>query len=182
MLISITLGPSSNHAFFRALSGGLAHTARISSPSQQHSMASWARSHHTRTQTRASSPVDPRSASTRLDQQWAPQDAFVLPRERDAIPLMNRFFATVGLVLPILSRTTLVSEYNQARRSSFSHVRRDFLALLNIVWAHASSSIQTVEAETFYQRALAVLDERSMQGTSVELSKKASSRRIQTQD
>lgn len=161
-------GPSSNHAFFRALSSIFAHTTRICSPIEQHSMRRWARSHYTRAQTRHSTPVEI-PASIGLENERNVVEICMLPREQDAIMLINHFFATVGLVLPILNKSIVVSEYNQARRQSFHSARRDFLALLNIVWAHASSALHSSEAETFYRRALALLDERTLRGTSTKL-------------
>lgn len=164
----VFIGPSSNHAFFRALSGIFAHTARICSPVEQHSMRRWARNHYTRAHTRPSTPPE-LNISIGLDNERDVIDISILPREHDAIMLINHFFATVGLVLPFLNKSTLILEYNQARRQSFRNARRDFLALLNIIWAHASSSLRPPDAETFYRRALALLNERTLRGTSLKL-------------
>jgi hypothetical protein len=132
-------------------------------------MARWARSHHTRAGTRSSTPLEHQNMKA-PDKEQGAVDIFALPRDEDAIRLINHFFATVGLVLPYVSKLTLVLEYNQARRQDFSRLRRDFLALLNITWAHASSSLRISDAETFYRRALVLLDERTLRGTSQELS------------
>jgi hypothetical protein len=131
-------------------------------------MIRWAQNHYTRVQTRASSPLE-LDTSIGLDKEEGSVDILALPNEQHAIQLINHFFATISLVLPYLDKATLITEYNQARRQDFRHARRDFLALVNVVWAYASGTLRDPDAETFYRRALALLDEPTLRGTSLKL-------------
>lgn len=135
-------------------------------------MVRWAQNHYTRAQTRPSSPME-LNTSIGLNKESHAVDVLTLPQEQHAIELINHFFATVNLVLPYLNKSTLISEYNQARRRNFRPARRDLLALLNMVWAYASSSVSVAEAETFHRRALALLDECTLRGTSLHLGMRA---------
>lgn len=106
---------------------------------------------------------DPRrntSQETRLQRSHA--DDHALPSENDRSVLVDRFFTTVGVVLPFVDKTALMMADNKP-------IPRAILSLLNIVYAHASSTIDKWSSELFYRRALALLDERTLRGSSLEL-------------
>jgi len=81
-------------------------------------------------------------------------DAYALPCEQDAFAF--------------ISKSKLLSEYQKARANKFKSLSRVSRALFNIVFAHGSQSLDASSTETFYLRALAVLDERTLGGTSEE--------------
>ncbi|KAH7030054.1 fungal-specific transcription factor domain-containing protein [Macrophomina phaseolina] len=66
------------------------------------------------------------------------------------------------MVLPYISRVSLLDQVGQRHT-------RSMRALLNIVCSHASSDMQTEDSETYYRRALALLDERTLRGSNVEM-------------
>lgn len=93
-----------------------------------------------------------------------PNDAFALPNHETLSTLINHFFATIGTVLPYISKPRLFAEIRRNHQLS-----TPFRALLNIVCAHASSSLRNSTAETFYRLSLALLDDCTLRGASLEL-------------
>jgi hypothetical protein len=97
------------------------------------------------------------------------ESIYSLPRDQDAILLLHHYFATIGQVLPYVENTVLLSQYAEGRSQNPPKFRRAFLVLLNAVWALALSSLRNAQAEKFYQRAIALLDQRCLRGSNVDL-------------
>ena len=153
---------------FRKLSGIFAQTAQSSIPVQNTSAHRWVKSHHRGAQSRSTTPHgEPKP--NKSDRNLSSTDAYALPCEQDALDLFNHFFSTIGLVLPFIIKSKLLSEYHKARENKFISLPRVSRALFNVIFAHSSQSLGASSAETFYLCALALLDERTLLGTSQEL-------------
>ncbi|KAL4914949.1 hypothetical protein BDW62DRAFT_213108 [Aspergillus aurantiobrunneus] len=146
-------GPSSNYAIFRLVSRIFAQTTMMYLPAdgmvpsldschhcaQRHSEASTAATRN---------PEDTLAASV-------PGELYTLPSKEEATVLFDRYFSTINLALPYISRPALLGEV--------------FLALLNIVWAHASASFNFPQREAFYKKSAGLLDSRTLERPSYEL-------------
>jgi len=100
-------------------------------------------------------------------------EAYALPQEKELRSLINQFFGSVGTVLPYVNKSAVLAEYTLAQREK--RLSRTFRALLNIIFAFASSSLQGWNHEVFYQRSLALLDDRVLCGANIELGNSAKS-------
>lgn len=162
-------GPTSNHFMFRSLSevfvkisslfgveGVSSHGLLSSLTSQQ--MSNGAPTH-----------VDLTKPSEQELGVHANDTSYSLPRYQDAILWINHYFATTGVVLPYVEKATIVSQYLKASSESPPRFRRGFFALISIIWALSLSSLGDNNAETYYQRALAVLTPRCLRGSSIEI-------------
>lgn len=98
-----------------------------------------------------------------------PNELYTLPPKEEATLLLDRFFCTVNMVLPYISKSDLLEEYHKATEQCPPKFRRVLLALLNIVWAHASSSLGNPRQEDFYRRSVSLLDSRTIERPSYEL-------------
>ncbi|OJJ78809.1 fungal specific transcription factor domain-containing protein [Aspergillus glaucus CBS 516.65] len=92
-----------------------------------------------------------------------------LPTKADGLRLLNRFFSTIGVLLPYVSRADLLEKYEKGRNSNPPRFTRVLLVLLNVVWAHALASLHNGRAEVFYHRAMALLNPQTLQGSSYDL-------------
>ncbi|OJD29037.1 transcriptional regulatory protein [Diplodia corticola] len=143
-------GPTSNHALFRSLSNIFAQTTSLRN--------------HTATLSRSTdggnnfNPSDHGQIRSERRNAHPPS----LPGHRELMGLINHFSHKVSGVFPFITISSVIEgiDQNGPRKSR---------ALLNIVCAHASTSMQCENAELFYRRALALLDERNLRGSSLEL-------------
>jgi hypothetical protein len=156
-------GPASNHAFFRTLSSAFAfqiplmlqsHTSVSRPPFGLNGLA----------ESRSPSPL-PARTSSKEDAQHPKVDPFVVPPQKELLDLINRFFATTGAVLPFVDRSVAVSTSDDW----VWRTTRSGRALLNIVCAHATLSLNRDTAEVYYHRAVALLDIYTVHGASLEL-------------
>ncbi|OBT59093.1 hypothetical protein VE04_00706 [Pseudogymnoascus sp. 24MN13] len=160
-------GPTSNHALFRTLSGIFAHVVHIFSPSnQQHCTPSSARDYHRFT--RRPPLLLPKQRLEIPKDTPDVVDICVLPDGQDVIPLISQFSTTVGIVLPFVNTSTILSEYKR-RRENNQQLPRPMEALVNIICAYTSSTLQNSNAKVYYRRALALLDEQTLRGSCLEL-------------
>ncbi|PYH30880.1 fungal specific transcription factor domain-containing protein [Aspergillus neoniger CBS 115656] len=81
----------------------------------------------------------------------------------------NRFSTTIGAILPYVNCEALLKTYEKALLERPPRFQRVFLALLNVVWAHASASLQLPEAEVFYSHCAGLLDQRTLERPTLEL-------------
>lgn len=98
-----------------------------------------------------------------------PNELYTLPSKEEAVLLLDRFFSTINMVLPYISKPDLLEEYHKATEQRPPKFRRVLLALLNIVWAHASASLGNARQEGFYRKSVALLDSRTLERPSYEL-------------
>ncbi|GAA81953.1 hypothetical protein AKAW_00068 [Aspergillus luchuensis IFO 4308] len=80
-----------------------------------------------------------------------------------------RFSTTIGAILPYVNYEFLLDTYEKALLESHPRFQRGFLALLNVIWAHASASLQLPEAEVFYSHCAGLLDQRTLERPTFEL-------------
>lgn len=154
-------GPTSNHALFRTLSGVFAELAAIRSiPPNLSTITGSFRLDRT-------SP-DVRHSNSQERLEHTVLEPLVLPNENDRTILVDRYFATIGVVLPFVDRLALLVREDRP-------ISRAMRALLNIVYAHAASTMEDWSSDLFYRRALALLDERTLRGSTLELGKELSS-------
>lgn len=92
----------------------------------------------------------------------------LLPKE-EALVLFERYFSTTNIVLPYIDKAILLEGYYNAVQQRPPKFRRVLLALCNIVWALAAASLGSLQRETFYKKAVALLDSRTLERPSYEL-------------
>lgn len=171
MCLLFSLGPSSNHALFRNLSGIFAHTAHVYIAIQSQPEE---RSRNFRVRAICpSSPSPPTTIEKEFGSHLHDLELYALPQEQELRFLINHFFSTVGAALPFVSKPAVLAEYSRVRREKFRHLSRTVRALLNIICAHASASLRGWDSEAFYQRSLTLLDDRVLRGANIELRKPA---------
>jgi hypothetical protein len=96
-------------------------------------------------------------------------DIYTLPNRQNVTLLINQFSSTVGIVLPIANLSNLLYEYDRGARENNKQLPRSVRALLNIVCAYACYTIGGAETEEYYYRAVALLDEQTLRGSSLAL-------------
>ncbi|KAL7659357.1 hypothetical protein ACMYSQ_002290 [Aspergillus niger] len=97
------------------------------------------------------------------------EDIHALPSRDEALYLISRFSTTISVVLPYVDYETVLDSYEKAHLERPPRFQRGLLALLNMVWAHASASLQLPEAEVFYSHCAGLLDQRTLERPTVEL-------------
>ena len=98
-----------------------------------------------------------------------------LSNHQDLILSVNQFFSTVGMVLPYFNMSAILLECNRAREEKNKCISRPMRALLNMICAYASTTWPGRNPEVYYRQALALLDEQTLRGSSLELSQLHSS-------
>jgi len=157
------IGPSSNHAFFRAISDAFARILSLAPRRVNASRMSEAR------------------VSEGIPQQNYPQlsglshritgiQALALPPEPEALCLIDSYFVSVGSMLPFVSKPTLLSDYRRLRHDDTGPHFGAKRALVNVIFALGSATLVDGDSGTFYHRSLACFDERRIRGASIELS------------
>ncbi|CZR63519.1 uncharacterized protein PAC_13416 [Phialocephala subalpina] len=159
-------GPTSNHALFRSLSSTFAHISRHSFPLQQHPTINPTRPYRDRTR-----PISTGSMQSQKILNIKPDvaDLHAIPNGQDLALLMNQFFGTVGLTLPIIDRSAVLPEHNRSRELNGDQLSKPKLALIHVLCAYALSTLRNETAIAFYHRALLLLDDRTLRGSSLEL-------------
>lgn len=97
------------------------------------------------------------------------KDIHALPSRDEALYLISRFTTTTSVILPYINYETVLDSYEKAHLDMPPRFQRGLLALLNMVWAHASASLQLPEAEVFYSHCAGLLDQRTLERPTVEL-------------
>jgi hypothetical protein len=86
---------------------------------------------------------------------------YILPPKTQVLQLLLLYFTRCGRLFPYIDERGFYEDYNKAELGGFQHIKRSWLALLNIVFAMAlqldGSGIERDDrfrlADTFYQRA-----------------------------
>ena len=157
------IGPSSNHAFFRAMSDVFARVLSLATRRVNATRMS-------ETQVAEGIPQQKSSQLSGLSHRVTGTQAFTLPPELEALCLIDRYFISVGSMLPFVSKPVLLSDHRRLRHGGTGPHFGAKRALLNIIFALASATLADRDSGTFYHRSLACLDERRIRGASVELS------------
>lgn len=156
-LLTCVRGPTSNHAVFRSLSGVFARMTSLRNCTSRfdHSVYGSDGDHETNN-------LASEDQTTQRQNEGDKVDPFSLPNNKDLMDLINRFSENIGMVFPFIVTSSLIEGGNQKS----SRIKR---ALLNIVCAYAASSLHMQDSEVFYRRALNLLDECTLRGSSIEL-------------
>ncbi|KAF2107469.1 fungal-specific transcription factor domain-containing protein [Lophiotrema nucula] len=161
-------GPSSNHALFRTLSSAFANQI----PLMLHTEGSVTESAQALSNNSLMHLAESPTTVRRPDNRWMQVDRYALPHESEMMRLTNRFFTTIGIVVPYIDRSALLpwlQASSHSRRPRLWSTSRPARALINIICAHAALTLQSPDAEAFYRRTLALLDELTLRGSSIEL-------------
>ncbi|OJJ74657.1 hypothetical protein ASPBRDRAFT_27670 [Aspergillus brasiliensis CBS 101740] len=157
-------GPSSNYAMFRHISNAFAEIALVhltlgdNAHTAQHCSTSEA-------SIKSASGKAPKGKHFSVSL----EDIHALPSRDEVLYLISRFSTTIGEILPYIDYGNLLDTYEKALLERPPRFQRGFLALLNIVWAHASASLQLPEAELFYSHCAGLLDQRTVERPTFEL-------------
>jgi hypothetical protein len=180
----VPVGPSSNIAFLRHLSRAVARLNHASqpwrpSPAEDNSNSVG----YTGTFfnfSRASSPI-PQTPATPRDK----VNIYALPTDFVSRELLSRYFSNTGLLFPYIHEQSFMATFDQASENHFKGVRRSWLALLNIMFAHAvvhpsdltetprsdgaSAVRRTTESEIYCRRASELCHQQIANGTGISI-------------
>ena len=179
------LGPSSNIAFLGHLSRTV---ARLSHASQPWRPSPAEDNPHSGGYTGAFFNFS-RASSPALQNPATPQDKvniYALPTNSVSRELLRRYFSNTGLLFPYIHERSFMATFDQASEENFKGVRRSWLALLNIMFAHAvvhpsdlretsrsdeSAVRRTTESEIYFRRASGLCNQQiaNGKGTSIEV-------------
>lgn len=158
-------GPWSNHAIFQFISMMFrrvsSHYTSIDTDGSLKDRLSEKHSHM--------KPPDSLKLFRKRSLPRTPNEICSLPSKPDGARLLHRFFESAGIMIAYLDREDLVQRYERVRNSNPPTFSRILLILLNIIWAHSSSSFGDARSEIFYHRAMGLLNMQTLQGSSYDL-------------
>ena len=177
-------GPSSNIAFLRNVSRAVARLTNDSqpwrpSPAERNSVG------YTGGFVNASRPASP--VPVRHDHSHEKVNIYALPSDSVARQLLAWYFSNTGVLFPYLHEQSFMATFDQVSKDKFRGVRRTWLALLNMVLAHAAVHARDIsttpgstdsttfradaESEMYFRRAYGLFNEKPQNGAgaSVEL-------------
>jgi hypothetical protein len=180
-------GPSSNIAFLRSVSRAVARLTNDSqpwkpSPAERNSSVGY-----TGGFVNASRPVSP--APVHHDRAHEKVNIYTLPTDSVARELLAWYFSNTGVLFPYLHEQSFMATFDQVSKDKFKGVRRTWLALLNMVLAHAAVHVRDTSttpgsadstgfsadaaSEMYFKRAFGLYNEKTADGpgTSVEVGK-----------
>jgi hypothetical protein len=166
-LILTFLGPSSNHAFFRAVSCSFAQVLRTSASSrdQNQTLSTTTTTTTVHDRQQADAPMTGQAQALRGSSQFA------LPSITEGRQLIDYFFATAGSNFPFITKsdlTTTLKEIYSAHSTYQSSLKRAFM---DIVFAHACSAIGNPRGDWHYRRSMKNLTPAKLGGADVRSSK-----------
>lgn len=158
-------GPSSNHFLFRALSSHFAASLqnqdyRPSVPVPG-ALPATSTEYEPTHDNRPNQGPNPESG-IKISNIW------YLPNKTIGDNLIEQYFATIGVIVPFIDRSDLLSKFASASKRSASR-SRPLWSLLNIIFAHASICLATSDPFRYYHRTLHLLDQQTLRGSSIEL-------------
>ncbi|KAL3264606.1 hypothetical protein ABHI18_000607 [Aspergillus niger] len=158
-------GASSNYAMFRHVSNAFAESALL-----HLTLSSQAQTaiHSCNVSKQGMKPASGKASMVK-QLSVSLKDIHALPSRDEALYLISRFSTTISVVLPYVDYETVLDSYEKAHLERPPRFQRGLLALLNMVWAHASASLQLPEAEVFYSHCAGLLDQRTLERPTVEL-------------
>ncbi|RFU33160.1 hypothetical protein B7463_g3168, partial [Scytalidium lignicola] len=162
-------GPSSNHFLFGSLSNHFAASVRLQTRhNNQVVLPPILNRDVTSSQQPPPQEVNRNQYRLNFDPKPKVADIWELPDNDAGISLINRFFITVGSVIPCVDQSGLLAKFSE-RSQGNEHRSRPLWALLNIIFAHASIGLVDRDPSPFYLRTLDLLDEQTLRGSSLEL-------------
>lgn len=84
------------------------------------------------------------------------------PDPQELVCLVRQYQESIGPLFPFINTSNILEESDHCRARQ---------ALMNIVCAHAASTTPDTDPTIFYRRALALLDETTLRGSSIDLLK-----------
>lgn len=81
--------------------------------------------------------------------------------------LLERFFATVGAVVPCVDKGSHLGYWREVFKDRARVVSRTAYALVNIMMAHASATLPSEDPILFYRRSWDHLDMQTVQSTDI---------------
>ena len=177
-------GPSSNIAFLRHVSQAVARLTNDTepwrpSPAERNSVGFTGGFINA---SRAASP-----APAPHDHNHEKVNIYALPSDSVSRQLLAWYFSNTGLLFPYIHEQSFMATFEQASKDRFRGIRKTWLALLNIVFAHAvvhardtsttpgsvdSTSLRAdAESDVYFRRASGLNNEKTSNGagTSVEV-------------
>ncbi|OAG40419.1 hypothetical protein AYO21_05319 [Fonsecaea monophora] len=175
-------GPSSNIAFLRHVSRAVARLTHDPepwkpSPAEHHSVG------FTGGFINTSGPASP--IPTPRDPPLDQVNIYALPPDSVARELLTWYFSNTGLLFPYIHEHSFMAIFEQASKDKFKGVRRIWLALLNIVFAHAvvhareitttpgsvesASAKASAESEIYFRRASGLFNDKNANGTGTSI-------------
>ena len=106
--------------------------------------------------------------------------AFALPPTHVIIQLVDTFFSQTGMLFPYIAKKSITDEIvNLDPLGRFNGIRRSWLCLLNTIMAFATvltsddeqKQDNVAKADTFFQRALKLLPNVTLQPANIEICK-----------
>lgn len=99
-----------------------------------------------------------------------------LPSESQTSRLLELYFNETGLLFPFIQKNYVLATYNSAKAKNLQGMRKSFLCLLHSILAMAAHidddpGASPNDAETFYQRALALQSRIDLKMANVETGK-----------
>lgn len=111
---------------------------------------------------------------------------YTLPSEAVSRELLARYFSNAGLLFPYVHERTFMATFDQACHDGFKGVKRTWLGLLNIIFAHAvvhegdpgvvvsrtdisSTAKFTQQSEIYYKRASGLCSQQIANATGVDV-------------
>lgn len=164
----IAIGPSSNIAFLRHLSTATSSTLR----ELENNLLSQDQQGTQPLVSRVASPINTPSTCSASERFFT--NPLVLPSETQTSRLLELYFNETGLLFPFIQKNYVLSTYNSAKAKSLYGMRKSFLCLLHSILAmaaHIDDNRETSpnDAETFYQRALALQSRIDLKMANVEI-------------
>ncbi|KAK1515634.1 fungal specific transcription factor domain-containing protein [Colletotrichum costaricense] len=176
-------GPSSNIAFTRIIRRTLDHLLNKTQKDERGDASSTPAKHaqqHILAVSRSQSPVTDSFDSRKLEK---PSEALRLPLEEEVINLVRQFFRDTGLLFPYIHEESFWKAYAQYRETGMQNAKTAWLALLHMVLAMATSTMNATGvglsdrqaiSEVHYRRAKALSMTEMMTGANVEAAFNAS--------
>lgn len=81
--------------------------------------------------------------------------------------LLERFFTTVGAVIPCLDEAAVIEYWRVFSRDKTTLIPRTAYALVNIIMAHASATMPDRDPILYYRRCSDLLDMQTVQRTDI---------------
>ncbi|KAI3553130.1 fungal specific transcription factor domain-containing protein, partial [Colletotrichum abscissum] len=170
-------GPSSNIAFTRIIRRTLDHLLNKTQKDERGDASSTPAKHaqqHILAVSRSQSPVTDSFDSRKLEK---PSEALRLPPEEEVINLVRQFFRDTGLLFPYIHEESFWKTYAQYRETGMQNAKTAWLALLHMVLAMATSTMNATGvglsdrqaiSDVHYRRAKALSMTEMMTGANVE--------------
>jgi hypothetical protein len=181
-LLMIYLGPSSNIAFLGNISRAVARLSHASEPWRP-SPAAHVSAGFTGSFFNISRPSSPHPMTSGPILEAI--NIYTLPPDSVSRDLLGRYFSNTGLLFPYVHEQSFMATFDQASRDSFKGVRRSWLALLNIIFAHAvvhqldpsitprrvgvSTIESSKESEIYYRKASGLCSQQVANGTGISI-------------